>query len=242
MAARAPQSDSRRPPRHGAPGPGRAAVRNGKDWASLQSELAITREKLRDAESLASTRKVVVERHNETLRQIEAENATLKGTITALEAGIEHLKSSPVVVPRERERLPETRRSETWTIRIGDKENGTSCTVCLGFYDSGALGEVFLRFDKKERGSHGASMADLACQYLSILLQYGVPLEELLDKMIGATDESGGMTRVRVVGDDGAEQWTADPDVTIARSLRDYLGKRLRARFCNPQQNSTGGA
>jgi hypothetical protein len=74
-------------------------------------------------------------------------------------------------------------------------------------------------------------MADLAVTMLSIALQYGAPLEELVAKMIGAADESGGITRVCTV--DGS--WSSDPDVPQCRSLRDYIGKKLRARFCRPE-------
>jgi len=179
--------------------------------------------------------------------ELEEAVAIFKARAAGLEQEVQGLRNNPVQVPRQREKLPASRPwTEAWSLRIGDIVSGTSCVVHLSGFSDGRLGEVFLRFGKKERGSHGAAMADLAVTYLSILLQYLHPLadvdqrrynEELdaiLMKMIGAVDDSGGWTRSRAICDDGSEKWSADPDVHRCSSLRDYLGKKLRARFCAP--------
>ena len=162
-------------------------------------------------------------------------NRALEVLVEGLKVELQRIRSNPLVQPRQRERLPDTRESVTWTLRIGPRGSGTACTLCVGLYPDGRVGEVFLRFSKLERGSHGASMADFGCTMMSVALQYGAPLDELLAKMIGAADESGGVTCVLIDG-----EWTADPDAPMCRSLRDYIGKKLRARFCTPtgQENS----
>lgn len=178
------------------------------------------------ARSMVGTLQSYIEQRDKAYRELEAVNELQAARITALEATVAALQANPVLVPRPRTRMQQTRSGEAWTLRVGDKDGGTSCVLHVGLLEDGSLGEAFLRFGKAERGSHGASMADLALTYFSMLLQYGAPLDELLAKMIGAADESGGVTRVRT-----ADGWTADPDVPMCRSLRDYVGKKLRARF-----------
>jgi len=204
-------------------------------------------EALENERALTETLRGYVEKRDVLLRMYEDSNAILKARAAGLAAEVQELRAHPVVktVPRAREKLPDDRPwTDAWTLRIGDKETGTSCTVHLAGYADGCLGEVFLRFGKKERGSHGASMADLACQYLSILLQYLHPLavvdakqyalelKPMLGKMIDAVDDSGGWTRRRTINADGSEAWGPDPEVHHCSSLRDYLGRKLFARFC----------
>jgi hypothetical protein len=192
-------------------------------------------DRAREAELLArrmvDTCQSYIEQRDTAYRALEAENTLLASRLTAQEARSAALEASPVVVPRPRERLPETRVGCAWTLRIGPLDTGTACTLHVGLYEDGRVGEVFLRFSKAERGGHGASMADFACTMMSIALQYGSPLDELLQKMIGASDDSGGVTRIRRETDDGSEEWGADPEVPMCKSLRDYIGKKLKARF-----------
>ena len=186
-----------------------------------------------------------VEKRGRAIRQFEEGVSILKVRAGELEQEVQRLRAHPFEVPRRREKLPNDRAwTDAWTLRIGDRGTGTSCTVHIAGFADGRLGEVFLRFDKKERGSHGASMADLACTYLSILLQYlhpmaaadpkryGEELKSVLTKMIGAVDDSGGWTRQSVVDAAGVENWASDPVAPHCGSLRDYLGKKLAARFC----------
>ena len=220
-------------------------TRHGK--VSSVATLALLREQLANERSARHTAEGYVAQRGVAILELEEAVSVFKGRCLGLEQEVQGLRSNPVVVPRERERMPDERESVAWTLRIGGRDDGTSCTVHVGFYQDGRVGEVFLRFSKLERGTHGAAMADFACTMMSVALQYGAPLDELLSKMIGAADESGGMTRVRVADERGVESWHADPDVPMCRSLRDYLGKKLRARFCQrpveaPTTTTTEGA
>ena len=197
----------------------------GQGW---KKKLEASREAEMLARRLVDTLQSYIVQRDAAYRALESERDTLAARVASLEAAVAALEANPVQVPRPRERMAVERAGEAWTLRVGDKASGTSCTLHTGLLADGRLGEVFLRFCKAERGSHGATMADLAMTYLSILLQYGAPLDELLAKMVGAADESGGVTRVNT-----PDGWTADPDVPMCRSLRDYIGRKLRFRYCN---------
>lgn len=207
------------------------------------------RDRLEDERATVATLRSYVEKRDASIRLYEDANAILKARGEELLHEMQQLRDHPVVVPCQREKLPDERAwTDAMTLRIGDRETGTSCTVHLAGYADGTLGEVFLRFSKKERGSHGASMADLACTYLSILLQYLHPLaavdaklyraelKGVLGKMVGAVDDSGGWTRRSTLAADGTEQWGPDPQVHRCSSLRDYLGRKLFMRFCAAEQ------
>lgn len=193
-----------------------------------------------------------VEKRGKAIRELEASLEDRDTFIAAIVVLVDGLKSriaeleagAVKEVPVKRDKLPDERAwSEAWTLRIGDRKTGSSCTVHISGYEDGCLGECFLRFDKKERGSHGAAMADLSCTYMSLYLQYlhaskhldpswyAVEVDGLLGRMVGAVDDSGGWTRKRTIDADGNEEWTPDPDIHRCMSLRDYLGKKLRARW-----------
>jgi ribonucleoside-diphosphate reductase alpha chain len=78
-------------------------------------------------------------------------------------------------------------------------------------YPDGGLGEVFLKLGKQ--GSTLAGVMDAFSISVSIGLQYGVPLETFVQKFTNVNFEPAGMTD--------------DKDIRIAKSLMDYIFRRL---------------
>jgi ribonucleoside-diphosphate reductase alpha chain len=106
-----------------------------------------------------------------------------------------------------RKRLPKSRLSRTTSFSVAGAEG----YMTSGQYDSGLLGEVFLKLGKQ--GSTLAGVMDAFSIAVSIGLQYGVPLEQFVQKFTNLKFEPAGMTD--------------DPDVRMAQSIMDYIFRRL---------------
>lgn len=106
-----------------------------------------------------------------------------------------------------RRRLPKRRTSQTTSFAVGGAEG----YLTAGTYDSGELGELFLKFGKQ--GSTLAGVMDAFSIAVSVGLQYGVPLETFVEKFTNLRFEPAGLTD--------------DPDVRMAQSIMDYVFRRL---------------
>lgn len=83
--------------------------------------------------------------------------------------------------------------------------------MTAGTYPDGVLGEVFLKLGKQ--GSTLAGVMDAFSIAVSIGLQYGVPLETYVQKFTNVSFEPAGLTD--------------DQDIRMAKSLMDYIFRRL---------------
>lgn len=106
-----------------------------------------------------------------------------------------------------RQRLPKSRMGRTTSFQVA----GAGGYLTTGAYDSGRLGEIFLKLGKQ--GSTLAGVMDAFSIAVSIGLQYGVPLESFVQKFSNLKFEPAGMTD--------------DPDIRIASSIIDYVFRRL---------------
>jgi ribonucleoside-diphosphate reductase alpha chain len=106
-----------------------------------------------------------------------------------------------------RKRLPKSRPSSTTSFTVGGAEG----YMIAGSYPDGGLGEVFLKLGKQ--GSTLAGVMDAFSIAVSIGLQYGVPLETFVQKFTNVSFEPAGLTD--------------DADVRMAKSLMDYIFRRL---------------
>ncbi|MFM7030256.1 MAG: vitamin B12-dependent ribonucleotide reductase, partial [Micrococcales bacterium] len=106
-----------------------------------------------------------------------------------------------------RKRLPKARPSTTISFTVGGAEG----YMTAGQYPDGGLGEVFIKLGKQ--GSTLAGVMDAFSIAVSIGLQYGVPLETFVQKFTNFSFEPAGMTD--------------DKDVRMAKSLMDYIFRRL---------------
>ncbi|WP_298885625.1 vitamin B12-dependent ribonucleotide reductase [uncultured Serinicoccus sp.] len=120
-----------------------------------------------------------------------------------------------------RKRLPKRRSSQTTSFAVGGAEG----YLTAGTYESGDLGELFLKFGKQ--GSTLAGVMDAFSIAVSIGLQYGVPLETFVEKFTNLRFEPAGMTD--------------DPDVRMAQSIMDYVFRRLALDYLDFETRSFMG-
>ncbi|TWT79818.1 Vitamin B12-dependent ribonucleotide reductase [Planctomycetes bacterium CA13] len=116
-----------------------------------------------------------------------------------------------VVYKPRRERLPDTRQSLTHKFSISGHEG----YLCVGLYPDGRPGEMFITMAKE--GSTIGGIMDSFGTALSIALQYGVPLEVLVNKFSHTRFEPMGMT--------------SNKDIRIAKSVVDYIARWLGLTF-----------
>jgi ribonucleoside-diphosphate reductase alpha chain len=128
--------------------------------------------------------------------------------------------SADVAGPRRR-RLPDERASITHKFDIAGHEG----YITVGLYEDGQPGELFLTMAKE--GSTISGFADAFAQAISYALQYGVPLQDLVDKFSHARFEPSGMTK--------------NPDIRFAKSIVDYIFRWLAAKFLSLEAQYRAG-
>ncbi|HET9369490.1 MAG TPA: vitamin B12-dependent ribonucleotide reductase [Vicinamibacterales bacterium] len=120
-----------------------------------------------------------------------------------------------------RRRLPDERRSITHKFDIAGHEG----YITVGLYEDGQPGELFLTMAKE--GSTISGFADAFAQAISYALQYGVPLQDLVDKFSHVRFEPAGMTK--------------NPDIRFAKSIVDYIFRWLAAKFLSADAQYRAG-
>ena len=112
----------------------------------------------------------------------------------------------------KRKRMPRERESITHKFSIGGHEG----YITAGKYEDGSVGEIFLTDIGKE-GSTLRGMMNSFATAISIALQYGVPLETLVQKFSYMRFEPEGIT--------------GNPEIPFAKSMPDYIMRWLASRF-----------
>ncbi|MGD0455799.1 MAG: vitamin B12-dependent ribonucleotide reductase, partial [Solirubrobacteraceae bacterium] len=120
-------------------------------------------------------------------------------------------KALAEVGPR-RKRMPVERQSITHKFSIAGHEG----YITAGMYDDGSVGEIFLTDIGKE-GSTLRGMMNSFATAISIALQYGVPLETLVQKFSYMRFEPEGIT--------------GNTEIPFAKSMPDYIMRWLASRF-----------
>ena len=120
-----------------------------------------------------------------------------------------------------RRRLPDERHAFTHKFDIAGHEG----YITVGLYEDGMPGELFIVMAKE--GSTISGFADAFAQAISYALQYGVPLQDLVDKFSHVRFEPSGMTR--------------NPDVRFAKSIVDYIFRWMAAKFLSPEAQFRAG-
>jgi ribonucleoside-diphosphate reductase alpha chain len=119
---------------------------------------------------------------------------------------VEKLVTHPV-----RRRLPDERHAITHKFDIAGHEG----YITVGLYEDGQPGEIFLVMAKE--GSTISGFADAFAQAVSYALQYGVPLQVLVDKFSHVRFEPAGMTK--------------NPEIRFAKSIVDYVFRWMATKF-----------
>jgi ribonucleoside-diphosphate reductase alpha chain len=111
-----------------------------------------------------------------------------------------------------RHRMPRERQSITHKFNIGGHEG----YITAGMYEDGTVGEIFIT-DVGKEGSTLRGMMNSFATAISIALQYGVPLETLVQKFAYMRFEPEGITQ--------------NPEIPFAKSMPDYIMRWLASRF-----------
>ena len=110
-----------------------------------------------------------------------------------------------------RHKLPDERQALTHKFSIAGHEG----YLTVGIYEDGTPGEIFLRMAKE--GSTVSGLMDTIAKMTSLTLQYGVPLEKLVDQFSHTRFEPSGFTNNR--------------EIPIAKSVTDYVFRYLGNRY-----------
>ena len=110
-----------------------------------------------------------------------------------------------------RRRLPDTRTSITHKFNVAGHEG----YLTVGLYDDGRPGEMFITMAKE--GSTIGGIMDSLGTAVSVALQYGVPIESLVNKFTHQRFEPSGMT--------------TNKEIPFAKSLVDYIFRWLGMQF-----------
>ena len=110
-----------------------------------------------------------------------------------------------------RRRLPDTRSSITHKFNIAGHEG----YLTVGLYEDGRPGELFITMAKE--GSTTGGLMDSLGTATSVALQYGVPVESLVNKFSHQRFEPAGMT--------------TNGDIPFAKSLVDYIFRWMGMQF-----------
>ncbi|HYC07511.1 MAG TPA: vitamin B12-dependent ribonucleotide reductase, partial [Candidatus Binatia bacterium] len=120
-----------------------------------------------------------------------------------------------------RRRLPAERTAITHKFDISGHEG----YITVGLYPDGQPGEIFLKMAKE--GSTVSGLMDSFATTVSVALQYGVPLRDLVNKFAHVRFEPSG--------------FTGNSEIPIAKSSVDYIFRWLGSRFLGPEDKATLG-
>ncbi|MBF8290851.1 MAG: ribonucleoside-diphosphate reductase, adenosylcobalamin-dependent, partial [Chloroflexi bacterium] len=139
---------------------------------------------------------------------------------------IEGLKKQLAVAQAEavkphRRRLPAERSAVTHRFDISGHEG----YITVGLYPDGQPGEIFLKMAKE--GSTVSGLMDTFATTVSVALQYGVPLKDLVNKFAHVRFEPSG--------------FTGNAEIPIAKSLVDYIFRWLGSRFLSDDDKANLG-
>ena len=115
----------------------------------------------------------------------------------------------------QRRKLPDERNSITHKFDIAGHEG----YITVGMYEDGTPGEIFVTMSKQ--GSTISGLMDSFATAISFALQYGVPLQFLVDKFSHMRFEPSGFTK--------------NPQIPYAKSIIDYLFRWMASKFLDEE-------
>src|SRR5208282_4101735 len=115
----------------------------------------------------------------------------------------------------QRRKLPDERKSITHKFDIAGHEG----YITVGMYEDGTPGEIFVTMSKQ--GSTISGLMDSFATAISFALQYGVPLQFLVDKFSHMRFEPSGFTK--------------NPQIPYAKSIIDYLFRWMASKFLDEE-------
>ncbi len=112
----------------------------------------------------------------------------------------------------DKRRLPSRRVGYTQKMKIG----GQTLYLHTGEYEDGTLGEIFIDLDKQ--GSLMRSLMNCFCIAISVALQYGASLDDLVNKFIYTKFDPSGPVQYH-------------PNIKMASSILDLIFKDLAITY-----------
>jgi len=140
---------------------------------------------------------------------------------TSREESKEAAATAPVEPRPARRKLPDERHSITHKFSIAGHEG----YITVGMYEDGTPGEIFLVMAKE--GSTISGLMDAFATSISMALQYGVPLEALVEKFSHVRFEPSGFTK--------------NPEIPYAKSITDYIFRWLASKFLSSETQEAVG-
>jgi ribonucleoside-diphosphate reductase alpha chain len=120
-----------------------------------------------------------------------------------------------------RRKLPDERQAITHKFSIAGHEG----YITVGMYEDGKPGEIFLVMAKE--GSTISGLMDAFATSISMALQYGVPLEALVEKFSHVRFEPSGFTK--------------NAEIPYAKSITDYIFRWLASKFLSADHQQAVG-
>ncbi|HEY7512961.1 MAG TPA: vitamin B12-dependent ribonucleotide reductase, partial [Vicinamibacteria bacterium] len=120
-----------------------------------------------------------------------------------------------------RRKLPDERHAITHKFSIAGHEG----YITVGMYEDGKPGEIFLVMAKE--GSTISGLMDAFATSISMALQYGVPLEALVEKFSHVRFEPSGFTK--------------NSEIPYAKSITDYIFRWLASKFLSSEHQEAVG-
>lgn len=121
----------------------------------------------------------------------------------------------PSPVASVRFNLPDERAGVNHRGKLGFGPGSLKFYIRPGLYPDGKVGEIFV--DAEKTGSFEGGLLDAFATVFSLALQYGVPLEKIVKKLMFTRFEPSGPSRSEKIG--------------MATSVVDYLVRWLAYRF-----------
>jgi ribonucleoside-diphosphate reductase alpha chain len=184
-------------------------------WKLGLKALAIYRDGSKSSQPLATTK--------ESDRKKKGEEPVSTAAPAPLSAAV------PQAPAPFRRHLPATRHSLTHKFAVGGHEG----YITVGLFEDGKPGELFITMAKE--GSTIGGLMDTIGTLTSLSLQYGVPVEAMVNKFAHMRFEPSG--------------WTGNPDIPNAKSVPDYIFRWLGMEFIPgyreanaPKRNGNGHA
>jgi ribonucleoside-diphosphate reductase alpha chain len=182
-------------------------------WRCGVKALAIYRDGSKTAQALRTEAQETKAADAEVIADAVAEAVEGMYTQEQLDAAVaKAVTKTKAEVGPARRRMPVERQSITHKFSIGGHEG----YITAGVYDDGTVGEIFLT-DVGKEGSTLRGMMNSFATAISIALQYGVPLETLVQKFSYMRFDPEGITQ--------------NPEIPFAKSMPDYIMRWLASRF-----------
>ena len=152
------------------------------------------------------------------LKSVAVYRDNCKGSQPLAAAGAQAAQS---VFQPVRRKLPDERVAMTHKFSVEGQEG----YITVGLYEDSKPGELFITMAKE--GSTLSGVMDAFATAISLTLQYGVPLEFLVNKFSHVRFEPAG--------------WTNNPQIPYAKSIIDYIFRWLAAKFLAPEEQAAVG-